>query len=336
MFITTKQGFVLPVSGGAANQNMVAIDFFLLGRIAALSRTSTTSLFPPNRWNQRHSLLDSLTHTNYLTSLPASIAVTTPLLYQFILLSDLSVRTYNSHIRGTFIPGFGRESMDGGSGVTVGTTVNMAEILELGGARYKVLDELTRTLRRTLPPRQDDDSVSTRPFSDGKNEFVIHNRVDAMERTVVDLVHRIDDMMVSRDSGPRRRPPLQNSFPRSQDAFVCEYLDRERMDIPAQDGKPDLTDFFVHHPIPKPYMFVEKHSLTCAKKKLEYSPSITSSEYVHAFVALLCDGRARDPSTLLQQLRHLKDVVHDSSHLIIVSCWINFGTWEFLKNLENG
>ena len=205
--------------------------------------------------------------------------------------------------------------MDGGSEVTaatVATAVNMAEILELGGARYKVLDEIARTPRRLPHHRQSDESVSTKPYSDGRCEYSTDNRVDAMERTLTDLVHRIDDMMVSRDAIPRRRQPLQSDFPRSQEAFIRDYLDRERMDIPAQDGKQDLTDFFVRHPIPKPYMFLEKTGLTCAKKKLDYRPSMTASEYTHAFVSLLCDGRARNPSTLNQQLRHLKDVVHDS------------------------
>ena len=82
--------------------------------------------------------------------------------------------------------------------------VDMAGILEMGGARYKILDELAKT------PRRPDysDSVSTRQYSEERNEPVSGRRVEAIERTLSDLVHRIDDILVSRDAD-RRRPPLQ-------------------------------------------------------------------------------------------------------------------------------
>ena len=197
--------------------------------------------------------------------------------------------------------------MDGGSCLSKDTAVNMAEILEHGGCRYKVLDELART-----PRRYDnyEELASTRPYSDDRHDNPTNRRVDALEKTLSELVYKIDDMMVSRDA-PRRPPPLNSQFPRSQEAFVKTHLERERMEIPLQDGKQDLTDFFVRNPIPKPYMFLEKPSLSCAKKKLEYRQHMTANEYLHAYIAMLCDERARDPSTLLYQLRHLKDVAHD-------------------------
>ena len=201
--------------------------------------------------------------------------------------------------------------MDGGSGVTAATAVNMAEILELGGARYKILDEVARTPRHPTRHRNEGDSVSTKPYSEARHDYSSDHRVDLMERRLSDLVNRLDDMMVSRDAGHRQRPPLAPDFPRSQESFVRDYLHRERLEIPPQDGKQDLSDFFVRNPIPKPYMFLQKTGLTCAKKKLDYRQNMTAAEYTQAFIALLCDSRARDPSTLLQQLRHLKDVAHD-------------------------
>ena len=194
--------------------------------------------------------------------------------------------------------------MDGG--FSRNTAADMAGILELGGARYKILDELAHT-----PHRRDHyaDSETTRPYSHGQDQPTdASRRVDIMERTLSELVNRIDDMTVSRDAGARR-PPLQSAC--TQEAFVRAHMQRERMDIPAQEGKNDIADFFIRNPIPKPYMFVEKPELNCAKKKLEYRQNITANEYIHAYVAMICDMRARDPAVLLQQLRHLRDVAHD-------------------------
>ena len=83
------------------------------------------------------------------------------------------------------------------------------------------------------------------------------------------------------------------------------------MEIPHQDGKQDLVDFFIGNPIPKPYMFLEKTGLTCAKKKLDYRQNVTANEYIQSYVAMLCDERAADPRALVYKLRHLRDVAHD-------------------------
>ena len=194
--------------------------------------------------------------------------------------------------------------MDGGFSSAGGP--DMAGILELGGARYKILDELAST-----PNRREHyaDSDTTRPYSHGQQQDNFSSRrVDLMERTLAELVSKIDDITVTRDAGARR-PPLLHLC--SQEAFVRAHMERERMDIPVQEGKNDILDFFVRQPIPKPYMFVEKSDLSCARKKLEYRQNITAHEYLFAYVAMLCDGRAKDPAVLLQQLHHLRDVAHD-------------------------
>ena len=74
------------------------------------------------------------------------------------------------------------------------------------------------------------------------------------------------------------------------------------------------------HLIPKPYMFVKKLSGASLPKKQDYRPNITANEYVNAFVAMLCDHRARDS---LNQMKHLHDVTTD----ILTRPWPSVREW---------
>ena len=120
------------------------------------------------------------------------------------------------------------------------------------------------------------------------------------------LTYKFDLLLERRASTPVeptwRPQPVQPMHDR--DTFKRQHLDKERFDIPAQDGKHMAGDIYVHKLIPKPYMFVDHLEGKSLKQIQDYKDNVTALEYVNV--------------DFMDQLAHLRDVTED-----IVMC-----TWE--------
>ena len=171
------------------------------------------------------------------------------------------------------------------------------------------------------------DSASTRPYGDDQQGS--DNRMDAMERSLSSMARAIQEMQMSREPPAplearyRHYSDRQPAHRHDPEDFVREHLAREKMDTPNYEGKQYAGDIFTTRLIPKPYMFVQKLSSASLRKKQDYRPLITATEYVNAFIAMLCDYRARDPVDLLNQIKHLHDVTTD----ILNRPWANVRQW---------
>ena len=206
--------------------------------------------------------------------------------------------------------------------------VEGTRFLDRAIAGYRIIDEVgSSSIMDDGDTRRRSDSVSTKGYQDGDRLCSTDYRIDAIERDMSFLVRSMQELKMSREptSPEQRRRRHTERLPsrHNRDAFVTECLARERMEMPQFDGKPIATDIFGLDPIPKPYMFVQKLDTATLKKKLEYRPNITSSEYINAFAAMLADDRARDPAVLVDQLRHLHDVTTDSMN----RPWHNVRQW---------
>ena len=197
----------------------------------------------------------------------------------------------------------------------------------LAGRGYLVTDEVgsTSTMGENLYRRE---SVSTRGYIH-EREDPSTRRFEAIERSLALVLERMEGQrMASTTHGHSR----QNGGDR--EAFVRDHLARENMEVPQYEGKLYTTDMFVKKLIPKPYMFIQKPSLSNMKKKLEYRGSVSAQEYVAAFVRMLSDHRARDPSILVHQIAHLRDVTQD----IINFSWPSVREWSHcvFDSIERG
>ena len=198
---------------------------------------------------------------------------------------------------------------------------------------FRLVDEIGGSLAGAAarpPPSLRHDSVSTRPYNDNRNDGT-EGRMDAMERSLSAMARSLQEMRISREQNPPP-PPLgryrhysdRGHLSRQDpDDFVRDHLQRERMDMPNFEGKQYAGDIFTTRLIPKPYMFVKKLSSASLRKKQNYRPNITASEYVNAFIAMLCDYRAREPADILNQLKHLHDVTTD----IMTRPWHSVREW---------
>ena len=205
--------------------------------------------------------------------------------------------------------------------------------LEMG---FRVVDEVgsqTTTDREVEFRRRDRqqrrDSSSTREYGDTRVEDP--SRMDAIERSITALARSVEHLRVNREHSQRPEPSRLLETPRypttpfsrhDRDAYVNDYMTREKMEIPSQEGK-HTCDILTERKIPKPYMFIEKFGLDTLKKKMDYRSNITAQEYVNSFVRMLCDPRARDMAALPFQLAHLKDVTTD----IVTRPWSAVRSW---------
>ena len=216
---------------------------------------------------------------------------------------------------------------------TLSTSVHeiaAAARLESLDSAFRTVDEIGSTMDFRAHPRHE--SVSTKPYGEDERHVNPDSRMDAMERSLADMARAIREMRINQPDQPAPRSGRDRhwseraAFPRSparEEDFVREFLAKEKMDIPNYDGKQYAGDIFITRLIPKPYMFVKKLSSASLKKKQDYRPNITANEYVNAFIAMLCDHRARDPADLLHQLRHLHDVSTDA----LTRPWVNVRDW---------
>ena len=189
---------------------------------------------------------------------------------------------------------------------------------------FKIVDEIdsvTNGEPRGARPQGRTDSVSTRPFGHDDHRDYADARMEAMERNMATIVQTLQELRLNQDqrlvtNHASRGRHLSECAPasrhhHSQDDFVRDHLARERMEIPSYEGKQYAGDIFTMQLIPKPYMFVKKLSGSSLKKKQDYRQNITATEYVDAFMAMLCDYRAREPADLLNQMKHLHNVTTD-------------------------
>ena len=93
-------------------------------------------------------------------------------------------------------------------------------------------------------------------------------------------------------------------------------------------------------------MYIDKLEGETLKKKQEYRNQASSNEYIQAFVAMLCDPRARDRAVIFHQLDHLNDVALDALSMpwTGVRAWSNFVfdaieknrfTWADTQDIQN-
>ena len=181
---------------------------------------------------------------------------------------------------------------------------------ELG--QYRVLDEVgsDSVYQDHRTQREKADLASTREYEEPE----AIRRIEVVENTLLKMAEKLDrlfDVCYRHEARESSTPTRYCPTDRPQEVFVQSNLDRERFDIPAQDGKHYVGDLFTKKLIPKPYMYVAKLANSSLKKKLEYRDSMTAHEYTNAFVAMLANERAQSPDHFAQ-LNHLKDVTHDA------------------------
>ena len=211
----------------------------------------------------------------------------------------------------------------------VRSDVEGVQCLDRAISGYRVIDEVGSTATmddRHLRRRRE--SESTKAYGDQDIHKSNDSRIDAMERDMSYLVRAMKDMRSGYQDSPDRRHRRHSERPVSRhdldrDAYAQEFLARERMDMPRFEGKLIAGDIFGVDPIPKPYMFIKKLTGASIKKKFDSRSSMTASEYINAFTAMLADDRARDPSNLIHQLRHLHDVTTDAMD----RSWPNVRQW---------
>ena len=187
------------------------------------------------------------------------------------------------------------------------------------------IDSVTNGEPRGARPQGRTDSVSMRPFGEDGHRDYADARMEVMERNMATIAQTLQELRLNQDQRPvtnhasrgrhlsERAPASRHHH--SQDDFVRDHVARERMEILSYEGKQYAGDIFTMQLIPKPYMFVKKLSGNSLKKKQDYRQNITATEYVDAFMAMLCDYRAREPADLFNQMKHLHDVTTD-----IMSC----------------
>ena len=142
-------------------------------------------------------------------------------------------------------------------------------------------------------------------------------RVLGLEKGLTSVNGKLDQLIAlqlphSNTSTPR--PPRERS-PRP----ATRYLDFENElkkgepDFTTHRGKDMVKDFYVDHPIPRPYMFLDIPGLHTQKEKATYRDKMTFNEYVLAFTTMLRDRRACSPEDWPHLVEHLNQVACDAT-----------------------
>ena len=200
------------------------------------------------------------------------------------------------------------------------TTAQLDRLMEEDA--FRVIDEIRLDQYEDLP-RPRDDLGSTKAYSN--QEPARDHRMENLERMMATLATRVDQVLDRRASTPVD-PPWRPYCPPDRDAFVRAHLEKERMEIPPQDGKTMAGDIFVQRLIPKPHMFIDRLEGKTLKQKMDYRDQMTFPEYVNGFLSLLCDPRASADIDFMGQIAHLRDVTEDA-----VTCtWPSVRQWSCL------
>ena len=202
------------------------------------------------------------------------------------------------------------------------TTAQLDRLMEEDA--FRVIDDIRSDFNtHDELPRPRDDLASSRGYS---HDEARDQRMDSLERAILTLTVKMDSMLENRTSTPTfqngGRPPV----PQDRDVYVRAHMDRERLEIPNQDGKAMAGDIFTHKLIPKPHMFIDRLEGKTMKQKQEYRGNMTRMEYINGFVSMLCDPRARADIDFVRQFEHLRDVTEDC-----VTCtWQSVHQWSCL------
>lgn len=98
----------------------------------------------------------------------------------------------------------------------------------------------------------------------------------------------------------------------SAEEFMMKEMDRDKFEFSANGRFQYSNDFNGARVMAKPYMYLSREGLFSVKHKLEARQSITTLEYVDAFLALLSDRRAFDNRDYNDMLHHLRKVTRDA------------------------
>ena len=181
---------------------------------------------------------------------------------------------------------------------------------------FRVIDDIRS--EADLPRARNGDAEMTREYSNEQRD----SRMDSMERMMAQLAVRIDLALDRRAS-----TPVEPSWrPSDRETYVRAHMERERLEIPPQEGKGLAGDIFVQKLIPKPHMFIDKLEGKTLRQKQDYREAMTLPEYLNGYVSMLCDPRARSELEFMDQIAHLRDVTEDA----ITCTWPSVRRWSCL------
>ena len=173
--------------------------------------------------------------------------------------------------------------------------------------------------RHHTSSRRDDTRASYRhrdrsTYYDGPND--VPERVGNLEKglsTVNIKLDRLLDCMPAQKPTHRVRHSTASMHQRPASYYDFEEeLQRAEPKFNTEKGKDPVKDFFVTELLPRPYMFIDRPGVRTQKEKAALRETMSFTDYVIGFTAMLSDPRAQTKTDSKHLIAHLNQVARDA------------------------